>query len=436
MRFKFRRFSVIILTVLICMSFASARSTSDFSIDYVSSDVVEYGDVLTVMGSGITAGSTINIYWDYVTVAYLLNTTIGLPSGEFECEVNVPSTDYGDHYLWAKDLATGLTVRSDAISVVPDTDTCEIPLFVGWNLVGLPCMPEDPSIEVVLSEIIYYVECVWTFDGEAKTWSSYSPGAPSNLAEIVDDKGYWIKVNTDAILTIHIESTEGIVTEVDSELGTNCFVYSTDDYQIAVILPTYLEASTPYSKYASEIDVYLKPLVSLSGLFSVDVEAGIKIKIPAFSIWTFIDVDLTWLGEFEPDIFCWEYPAYGLSTALDLDEGDVGIYALSIPTMAGAVIVEDLPIGEWSYVASYDVYTVMEPTLVSLGLTADDIIIGPVSESTEETTTYFIGSINSDVYHTPTCYHVDSIHEDNKIYFSSAEEAEIAGYRACLVCTP
>jgi hypothetical protein len=88
-----------------------------FSIDYVSKNTVEYGDVLMVFGSGVTAGSTVNVYWDFVTAANLLNSTTGLPNGNFECTVKVPSVGYGTHYIWAKNVGTGLTVRSDAIVV-------------------------------------------------------------------------------------------------------------------------------------------------------------------------------------------------------------------------------------------------------------------------------------------------------------------------------
>ena len=86
--------------------------------------------------------------------------------------------------------------------------TREIALFEGWNLIGLPCTPEDPSIEVVLSNIIDYVECVWAFDGETKTWSSYSPGAPSDLSEIVEDRGYWINMIENVTLTVRGESAD------------------------------------------------------------------------------------------------------------------------------------------------------------------------------------------------------------------------------------
>jgi len=90
-----------------------------------------------------------------------------------------------------------LTVRGES------ADTCELALFEGWNLIGLPLNPEDPSIEVVLADVLDDVNSVWAFDGETKTWSSYSPGAPSNLNEMIEDRGYWIKVNTDCILTLY-----------------------------------------------------------------------------------------------------------------------------------------------------------------------------------------------------------------------------------------
>ncbi len=95
--------------------------TSDFSIDYISDTTVDYDDTLTVIGSGVTAGTTVNIYWDYAsgTNALLLNTTEGKPKGTFEVEIDVPSDYVGEHWLWAEDVSTGETIRSDAITMVP-----------------------------------------------------------------------------------------------------------------------------------------------------------------------------------------------------------------------------------------------------------------------------------------------------------------------------
>ena len=39
-------------------------------------------------------------------------------------------------------------------------------------------------------------------------------------------------------------------------------------------------------------------------------------------------------------------------------------------------------------------------------------------------TTSFVASVNSDVYHVSSCFYVDRIKESNRIWFTSAEEAE------------
>ncbi len=95
--------------------------TADFSIDYVSADTGDKGDTLTVIGSGVTAGTTVNVYWDYAsgTSIHLLNTTEGNPDGTFELEIDVPSDTVGPHYLWATDVSTGETVSWGPFTMVP-----------------------------------------------------------------------------------------------------------------------------------------------------------------------------------------------------------------------------------------------------------------------------------------------------------------------------
>jgi micrococcal nuclease len=48
----------------------------------------------------------------------------------------------------------------------------------------------------------------------------------------------------------------------------------------------------------------------------------------------------------------------------------------------------------------------------------------------------FVGSINSDVYHYPTCTYAQRIYPENQIWFSSPEDAKAHGYRPCKVCRP
>jgi C1A family cysteine protease len=76
----------------------------------------------------------------------------------------------------------------------------DIPLFVGWNLIGLPLIPESQSIEDVLAGIS--VDRVAAYDGATQEWYLYSPGAPSDLTEMTHGKGYWVKVSSPCTLTI------------------------------------------------------------------------------------------------------------------------------------------------------------------------------------------------------------------------------------------
>jgi len=84
------------------------------------------------------------------------------------------------------------------------TTVYELQLYEGWNLIGIPFIPEDPSIDTILYNILGYLESVWTYDGETGYWSSYSPYAPSDLTEILAGKGYWIKVSADVLWVMDI----------------------------------------------------------------------------------------------------------------------------------------------------------------------------------------------------------------------------------------
>jgi len=98
-------------------------------------DGADQGDKLTVTGAGVTSGATVNIYWDYVTSAGLTNNTAAEADGTYECLVTVPSDVGGNHYIWAKDVDTGETIR------------CTDPIFV------LPKLSPSPSSGLVDDEI-------------------------------------------------------------------------------------------------------------------------------------------------------------------------------------------------------------------------------------------------------------------------------------------
>lgn len=189
-----------------------------------------------------------------------------------------------------------LTVRPPSLrpgrarSQPPRARLNEIPLFVGWNLIGLPCTPEDSSIEVVLSEIIDYVECVWAFDGETDTWSSYSPETPSDLTEMVEDKGYWIKMKANDILVIHEYAADLSLidisfsrTEDTSSLLQYWIDRANETIRLMVMCITQdelAEALVEAHNRGIDIEIYIDNLyVSSSGSdFSYIQDAGIDIR--------------------------------------------------------------------------------------------------------------------------------------------------------------
>ena len=58
-----------------------------------------------------------------------------------------------------------------------------------------------------------------------------------------------------------------------------------------------------------------------------------------------------------------------------------------------------------------------------------------ITMSTVLASTY-VGSAKSDKFHYPGCRYVRQIYDENKIYFSSRDEALNAGYIPCKVCRP
>jgi len=190
-----------------------------------------------------------------------------------------------------------------------------------------------------------------------------------------------------AMLMVSIFAVMCEAEEIDTEAEIDIlpigktFTYMTDDFQINVRLPLNLVLSTSDIKEDNKLDVYFMPFSSLSGLFRVDVEAGIKVRIPLVALLFFVDIDTMILGEDRPDIFRFEWPILGIPLqAMSLESGDIGVYSIAIPTKVGEGNLENLSVGEWNHIASYDLYVVMAPKIIVMGMETEDITIGSVME--------------------------------------------------------
>jgi len=90
------------------------------------------------------------------------------------------------------------------IETIPDGRWYPIELQAGWNLISLPLVPANSSIENVLSLLLKSgtLESVWSYDAETEMWHSYAPGAPPDLTTMTDGAGYFIKVTVYNVLII------------------------------------------------------------------------------------------------------------------------------------------------------------------------------------------------------------------------------------------
>lgn len=159
------------------------------------------GQVCTVSGAGWFAseaitGVTMNTPGGTAVTVATFSLTVsagGLLSGS----ITIPVQTTGVKDVIITGFTTGAVTFTKAYTVV-SYDT--INLKTGWNLVSLMLIPTNTSITAVLSGVT--VISVNSYDAVTKTWSSYTPGAPSDLSTMVDGKGYWINVASDQTLSV------------------------------------------------------------------------------------------------------------------------------------------------------------------------------------------------------------------------------------------
>ena len=185
-----------------------------------------------------------------------------------------------------------------------------------------------------------------------------------------------------SIQTSEMNITETEFSEINATMGSlvQAFIYETDDFDLKVTVPSYVNASTPDDKNPARLNIYLKKKEMPCGFFEVAVEGGIRVSWPPLKLCLFVDIDLTLPWKWRPDLFQFEWPISGIPReAVSLESGDIGVYASVVPIKAAEGELQNLTLGEWSHIGSYDLYVVEEQKFVLMSIPAENIIIGNVT---------------------------------------------------------
>ena len=97
------------------------------------------------------------------------------------------------------------------------------------------------------------------------------------------------------------------------------------------------------------------------------------------------------------------------------------------------IAVTDAKVGSSPEVPEPEEPIVQEPPEVPIAPSFDE----PVTETTSQKSSgVYVGSVDSDKYHNPSCRFAKEILPENEIWFDSIEDAQNSGYSPCGGCHP
>lgn len=130
-------------------------------------------------------------------------------------------------------------------------------------------------------------------------------------------------------------------------------------------------------------------------------------------------------------------------TIINADSNGNFKYTINVPTgiSSASILIKVKSIGKRAYEQTVSITRESPPqpsksTDSSSSSSSSDSGKSSSSTSSNRATGTFVGSINSNVYHYPSCASAKRIHSENLITFSSVTEAKNAGYRPCKTCHP
>jgi len=129
----------------------------------------------------------------------LVEITVTFDSDNYKATI-IPSSTLDNNSTYAikietsvDDLAGNQLAQEKSWSFTT-SGSYNIQLTKGWNLISMPVVPNDTTIESILGSAATSIEVVWAYDAVNGTWYVYRPTSPStsNLASMTAGGGYWI----------------------------------------------------------------------------------------------------------------------------------------------------------------------------------------------------------------------------------------------------
>jgi len=97
----------------------------------------------------------------------------------------------------------GYTITEVYVSGMEAPLTCTVELLEDWNLISIPCLDDNMSLNNVLALVSgeYYSIHTYIASNSTDKWKAYNPSLPSwvvqDLTEISEKQGYWINMKND-----------------------------------------------------------------------------------------------------------------------------------------------------------------------------------------------------------------------------------------------
>ena len=188
------------------------QATAIYQVNYTAAGYTYTGFTATMNGADVTnqftdqdESGTVMISCDAVQPPNgVLSVDVGFQSGY------VAGNYSFDWHAWYVGFPPPPNIP-DVVEVMGSTDVelvygVELPLWAGWNLIGVPTYAIERGVEEVFGEHLGLVESVFGFDNEKKEYLTWIAGLPpqfNTLSEMLPHHGYWVKALGDFNLTIY-----------------------------------------------------------------------------------------------------------------------------------------------------------------------------------------------------------------------------------------